>query len=116
MYSIRLTKYYDVGNDMQNSCGCIFALLYKHNPLNKILYKFNRTHTFYGKLYKMSRIEEIFVPVRIFWIASSKTLFCIFFKTIALSSRVIKVCSTTIRSILHKHNACLSYEENSNDM
>lgn len=39
-----------------------------------------------------------------------------FFKTIALSSRVIKVCGTTIRRILRKQNACLSCEENSNDM
>jgi len=31
MYYIRLTKYYDVGNDMQNSCGRIFALLYKQS-------------------------------------------------------------------------------------
>lgn len=63
----------------------------------------------------MSRVEEIFVPVRILN-RIIENIILYFFKTIALSSRVIKVCSTTIRSILRKHNACLSYEENSNDM
>lgn len=91
-----------------------FSHYYTNNSLNKILYKFNKTYI-YRKLYKMSRFEEIFVPVYILGrIIENAILY--FFKTIALSSRVIKVCCTTIRSILHKHNACLSYEENSNVM
>src|SRR5580765_7235 len=71
-----------------------FSHYYTNNSLNKMLYKFSRIYILQKIVQKMSRIEEIFVPVYILdRIIVNAILY--FFKTIAFSSRVIKVCSNS---------------------